>query len=376
MNKFLAIVIIAIIFPFLLYYQQIFAQEDTEILIASWNIQQFGKTRASSDENLAFVADIMTGSLHENLGKDFDLIFVQEIQSSGMALEKLCVDYMEELDYTCEWTEQFGRDANNEAYGVIYKNYVNVTVEDTSLEGVDPGIVQGKERDKGQMIRPPMKATVTIGDFQFYVYNNHIKPDRTLTLMELDNLEDAINDHHGMPTDDKIIILGDLNAACDFLDEGIESYENLFDEPEWNNIFSDDDITNFTPDGDCAYDKIIVNSAMNQFFTGEYNTIDTDPISGERFGSTLDPPFKVDEQRISDHQLIWAEFDVDITPGFFEDSFIELISPHEQIKMDISPSEVTCNENLTLVLKSTDGSPACVKPESVTKLVERGWAKS
>jgi len=312
------ILVIGSILPFLPYYGLIFAQEDTEILIASWNLLQFGRTRASSDDNIAVIADIMTGSLHEKPGKDFDLIFVQEIQSSGMALEKLCDDYMENLNYTCEWTEQFGQDANYEAYGVIYKNHLNVTVENTSLEGVNPGIVQGKERDRGHMIRPPMKATVTIGDFQFYVYNNHIKPDKTLTLMELENLEDAINDHHGIPTDDKIIVLGDLNAACKYLPGGIENYENLFDEPEWNNIFSDDDITNFTPNGECGYDKIIINAAMNQSFTVVFNTIDIDPNSRERFGSTLDEPFLIDEQRISDHQLIWAKFDMARDPAFIE----------------------------------------------------------
>jgi len=55
--------------------------------------------------------------------------------------------------------------------------------------------------------------------------------------------------------------------------------------------------------------------------------------------------------------------------------FSELSSPHEQIKMNILPSEVTCNGDLTLILKSTDGSPACVKPSTAEKLVERGWAK-
>ena len=49
--------------------------------------------------------------------------------------------------------------------------------------------------------------------------------------------------------------------------------------------------------------------------------------------------------------------------------------PLKQVDRGISPANVICNDNLGLILKTKDGSPACVKPETKIKLIERGWAK-
>ena len=51
------------------------------------------------------------------------------------------------------------------------------------------------------------------------------------------------------------------------------------------------------------------------------------------------------------------------------------VSPKLQIKSGIKPESISCKENLELIFKSTTGSPACVKPETATKLIERGWAR-
>lgn len=49
-------------------------------------------------------------------------------------------------------------------------------------------------------------------------------------------------------------------------------------------------------------------------------------------------------------------------------------SPKVQIKSGIKPESISCKENLELIFKSTTGVPACVKPETATKLIQRGWA--
>ena len=48
--------------------------------------------------------------------------------------------------------------------------------------------------------------------------------------------------------------------------------------------------------------------------------------------------------------------------------------PLKQIKAGTEPANVTCTEGLELVLRFSDGDPACIKPSSVEKLIERGWA--
>lgn len=48
--------------------------------------------------------------------------------------------------------------------------------------------------------------------------------------------------------------------------------------------------------------------------------------------------------------------------------------PLKQIQQGTEPSKVTCTEGLELVLKFSNGQPACIKPSSVEKLIQRGWA--
>lgn len=52
---------------------------------------------------------------------------------------------------------------------------------------------------------------------------------------------------------------------------------------------------------------------------------------------------------------------------------ITKMSPRAQMANGIPASEVTCNEGLDLILKSRDGSAACVKPSTALKLIDRGW---
>lgn len=48
--------------------------------------------------------------------------------------------------------------------------------------------------------------------------------------------------------------------------------------------------------------------------------------------------------------------------------------PLKQISSGTDPAMVTCTEGLELVIKLSNGLPACVKPSSVAKLIERNWA--
>jgi len=50
----------------------------------------------------------------------------------------------------------------------------------------------------------------------------------------------------------------------------------------------------------------------------------------------------------------------------------EFLSPLKQIKSGIATDKIRCNDGLKFILKY-DSSPACVKPETKMKLIERGW---
>jgi len=48
-------------------------------------------------------------------------------------------------------------------------------------------------------------------------------------------------------------------------------------------------------------------------------------------------------------------------------------SPLQQAKMNIPINQIVCPDNLQLVMKKNDGSPACVRSTTVSVLIQRGW---
>jgi len=52
----------------------------------------------------------------------------------------------------------------------------------------------------------------------------------------------------------------------------------------------------------------------------------------------------------------------------------DILSPKQQVKDGIAPEYIICKNDLQLIIKNSDNSPACVKPSSAQKLIERGWA--
>ncbi len=57
-------------------------------------------------------------------------------------------------------------------------------------------------------------------------------------------------------------------------------------------------------------------------------------------------------------------------------ALLTTLAPLKQIKSGVSANNVQCNSGFVLVIKTEDGSPACVKPDSATKLLARGWTQS
>jgi len=58
------------------------------------------------------------------------------------------------------------------------------------------------------------------------------------------------------------------------------------------------------------------------------------------------------------------------------DAVTRELSPLKQIQSGIAVNNVLCNVGLHLIIKTEDGSPACVKPTTANILIERGWATS
>ena len=74
---------------------------------------------------------------------------------------------------------------------------------------------------------------------------------------------------------------------------------------------------------------------------------------------------KVDPYPISTKKIQLFDYDVTLK--------LSLLSPLKQLKSGISSGQFICLQDLTLVIKSEDNSPACIKSASIPKLVARGW---
>ncbi len=51
-----------------------------------------------------------------------------------------------------------------------------------------------------------------------------------------------------------------------------------------------------------------------------------------------------------------------------------ILPPKHQMRWLADTSDLNCKEGLGMILKSTTKEPACVKPSSVERLIDRGWA--
>jgi carboxymethylenebutenolidase len=52
---------------------------------------------------------------------------------------------------------------------------------------------------------------------------------------------------------------------------------------------------------------------------------------------------------------------------------LHVASPLQQAKMNISIDKIQCPDNLQIIMKKSDGEPACVKLNTIPVLIERGW---
>ena len=64
--------------------------------------------------------------------------------------------------------------------------------------------------------------------------------------------------------------------------------------------------------------------------------------------------------------------ETNLKPSLLEN---KILVPLKQFKDRNHLEDITCKEGMVLVMKASDGSPACVTPETKIKLIERGWTK-
>lgn len=180
---------------------------DEQILIASWNIREFGKKRRTP-EAIHYIAEILSY---------FDLISVQEVRANIGDLARV----MEVLGPT--WKVVFsdeteGARGNDERIAYLYDKRA-VTFTGLAAEAVAPPIrqkVNGKRVviPSEQFWRTPYMASFRAGTFDFVLMSVHVqwgKPkDR---VVELERIADWMENRRRSQyvIDKDIILMGDFN---------------------------------------------------------------------------------------------------------------------------------------------------------------------
>lgn len=245
---------------------QILKEEDTHqtdnsesISIACWNLQIFGKTKASNETLLTYYSEKL---------KDFDIFIIQEIRdSSGTAIKKLS----EKFPYhKYQISKRAGQSTSKEQYAIFYnENIQPINTYDYTNEY------------QSEMQRPPFIITFTAKNWAFSVLTIHTDPDQVD--QELNITQQIITDFSG-----DIIIIGDLNADGSYYDE-----KNIKHFNDWYWIIPNSIDTTVAASNN-TYDRILVNGpAYNNYI--KYGIMDD-----------------VNKKQ-SDHYIIYAEFDIEST---------------------------------------------------------------
>jgi len=282
-----------------------------KITIASWNIQNFGKTKAINEETMALIATVLS---------QFDLIAVQEIsnlyeksdigcprnenscpghKNCGLLLNALKKNLAgkDNKDYGFIFSPQ----VNDERYLFIYDRKKIRAMDSGKLvldEGDAPDMAVCDSRSKGAILRQPFYVTFKAGDFDFTLVTAHTSPGRNIAELQalssfyrrIQNMDSGQND---------VILLGDLNADCRYLPE--KSHID-FKKPEFTWIIDNAQDTTIKTSTNCAYDRIVFTEATAEDYANSSGVFRFDEYYGLSKKTAL---------TISDHYPVWAEFYTD-----------------------------------------------------------------
>jgi deoxyribonuclease-1-like protein len=235
------------------------SSSNDSITIACWNLQIFGKSKASNESLLSFY--------HEKLSI-YDIFIIQEIRdASGTAIQTLADRFN---DHECILSQRAGKTSSKEQYAIFYNEKI------TLLNQFDY-----TEEYQIYVNRPPLSATFKSNNLTFTLFTIHTDPDDVeaeLSILESITLNATLD----------TIIIGDLNADGSYYNE-----DNKQHYPTWNWVIPDTlDTTVATSNN--TYDRIIINNKMDNNFI--------------RYGVMNDV-----EKAQSDHYLIYAEFNTSDT---------------------------------------------------------------
>jgi len=125
--------------------------------------------------------------------------------------------------------------------------------------------------------------------------------------------------------------------------------------------------------------RIVVNPQTNTIFVTNQGSEDISVIDGDN--NEIIETIKVSEPFEmtinSQTNKVYAMYHgSDLTIISYNLEFLPVVKPPlKQVSLGVNPNSVVCKAGFELVLKEGNDSPACVKPTTAEKLIQRGWAR-
>jgi deoxyribonuclease-1-like protein len=219
------------------------------IKVGAFNLQIFGTTKTGKPE----VMDVLSKTI-----RNFDIVAVQEIRdASQTALPALrnSVNDLAGPKYDFVVSDRLGRTTSKEQYAYFYNTQTIQQIgnpytypDSNDLFQREPYVAEFKARN---------------GKFDFVLITIHTDPNTATE--EINDLPAVVENAKGRyQGEDDFIILGDLNADCDYFNENSGSPLRSSDYL-WVINNSIDTTTKSTA---CTYDRIILTSQAKTDFTG------------------------------------------------------------------------------------------------------------
>lgn len=217
--------------------------------IATFNIQNFGKSKLAKPEIVDTLAQIV---------EMFDVVAVQEISDIS---NQTAFDFLQKINangarYKMALSPRTGRQIDDKSSAeqyVFYYNSATVALTDTALYDDSHSDYFQREPWTAQFVR---KAD----GFSFIISTIHTMPARAV--QEIDALKYVaqwIPRRFKMPT--AIIFCGDFNAGCNYASPDELAALDIHKSP-WYWVINDDTKTNLSAKSDCAYDRFVVTKSI------------------------------------------------------------------------------------------------------------------
>lgn len=235
-----------------LFSASAFAQ--SEVRIATFNIQNFGKTKAGKPAILKYLSEVV---------REFDIVAVQEVSDVSETVPKKFVEAINSTgrNYALLLSERTGKQPDDKSSQEQYAFYY-----DTSrIDVLDRGAVFD-DSAKDLFQREPYTARFKVKNtaLSFAITQIHTRPESAVAeIKALYTVDQSVaTRYQGEPNH---ITLGDFNGSCSYAKpEQLAALE--IHGPSYFWIVPDTADTTVSPNTSCAYDRIVFTNSLKSSF--------------------------------------------------------------------------------------------------------------